>query len=289
MRQLTIVVAFTVGLHAVQLSELDAGLRRAAEYIAQYEREITAVSGEEEYVQRIPTSEPLQPGVSGSPDSFTLRRLRSHLVLIADPASGWVEFRDVFAVNGRSIRDREERLVRLFLAPGTDQRIQAERIVEESARFNLNPPRATFRRTLNVPMTALRFLRGANQSRSTFELRGKERQVGRTVLVVRFKEQALPRLIGSDEGSAATGSFWIDANSGAVMRSELEMIHEHVAAKLTVKYVEDPTVKLWVPASMEEVYTFSGRWAVLYGQTIYGQATYTNFKRFHVETSTTLK
>ncbi len=285
MRQVTIVVAFAVGLQALQASELDTVLRIAADYIFTYEREITAVSGEEDYVQRVPTFQSVQPGFSGSAESFRLRRLRSNLVLIAESTTGWVEFRDVFEVDGRPVRDRDERLVRLFATASSDQHGQAARIVEESARFNLNPPNVRLHRTLNVPMTALRFLRAANQSRSTFELRGKERHNGRSVVVVRFREQAMPRLIGSNEASAAKGSFWIDEQTGAVIRSELELIHQRVAAKLTVEYAEHPTIKLWLPASMEEVYTITSGGSA----TIFGKASYTNFKRFKVETSATVK
>jgi hypothetical protein len=285
MRQLTIVLALTLGLPAfASQSEVENVLRTASDYIAQYERDITAVSAEEDYIQRVATDESPRAGVSGSVQSLSVRRLRSHLVLIAEPATGWVEFRDVFEVDGRLVRDRHERLVRLFLTPGSDQQAQAGRIVAESARFNLNPPRVNFRRTLNVPMTALRFLRGANQPRSTFELRGSEQQDGRTLSVVRFKEQSMPRLIGSDEGSAAQGTFWIDSRTGAVTKSELEMLHQRVAAKLTVKYAEHPTEKLWLPKSMEEIYTIA-----LTQATVFGQATYSNFKRFRVETTTSIK
>jgi hypothetical protein len=271
MRQLAMVLALTMGLSLSRQSELDKTLRTAADYIANYEREITAVSADEDYDQRIPAQK-------------RQRRLRSHLVFVAEPATGWVEFRDVFEVGGKPIRDREDRLVRLFLTPGSDQQFQAAQIVEESARFNINPG---FRRTLNVPMTALRFLRAANQSRSTFELHDKDRQNGRTVLVVRFKEHAMPRLIASNEGTPAKGQFWIDATTGAVTRSELEMIHDRVAGKLTVKYAEHPTAKLWLPEWMDEVYTFGT--VGLRNATIYSHATYANFKRFKVETSTTVK
>jgi hypothetical protein len=274
MRQVAIALLFTIGLQIVPASELDAVLQRAADYIATYEREITAVSADEDYDQRIPIEK-------------KQRRLRSHLVLVDEPATGWVEFRDVFEVDGKPVRDREERLVRLFLTPRNDQLIQAAQIVEESARFNISPGRGTFRRTLNVPMTALRFLRAANQSRSTFELHGKDRQNGRSILVVRFKEQAMPRLIASNEGSPAKGQFWIDSTTGAVIRSELEMIHDRVAGKLTVKYADHATVKLWLPEWMDEVYTFGT--VGLRNATIYSHATYANFKRFKVETSTTLK
>jgi hypothetical protein len=75
MRQLTLVLGLTIGLPLLQQSELEAVLRTAADYIAQYEREITAVSAEEDYVQRAPTDQGSRPGVTGSAESLTVRRL----------------------------------------------------------------------------------------------------------------------------------------------------------------------------------------------------------------------
>ena len=71
MRQLTLVLAFTMGLPLLRQSELEAVLRAAADYIAQYKRRITAVSAEEDYVQRVPTHEGSLPNVAGPTESLT--------------------------------------------------------------------------------------------------------------------------------------------------------------------------------------------------------------------------
>ena len=86
-------------------------------------------------------------------------------------------------------------MVRRFSTGGQWQ--QARRIADEGARFNLSPQRFAFNRTLNVPMTALRFLRRPNQHRSTFRVD----RVEPSRVVLRFKEEATPRLIGSEDGA----------------------------------------------------------------------------------------
>ena len=60
--------------------------------------------------------------------------LRSDVLVIANQATGWVVFRDVFEVDGKAQRDRDERLMKLFLKPDADTFRQAQRIAEESAR-----------------------------------------------------------------------------------------------------------------------------------------------------------
>ena len=141
--------------------------------------------------------------------------------MIANAERGWIEFRDVFEVNGQRVRDHDDRIAQLFLKPNPTAREQADKIVAESARFNLNPAGISFERTLNIPLEALRFLRKANQSRSRFELAGEERLGNSTVVVVKFREQAMPRLISSPLDAAASGRFWIQPASGAIVRSVL--------------------------------------------------------------------
>ena len=122
-------------------------LAAAADYMAQYEQGVVAGVAQEDYRQRVYSA------------TRPTRQLRSDLVMIADANRGWIEFRDVFEVDGRAVRDHDDRLAELFLKPNPNARQQAARIVEESARFNLNPPGISFERTLNIPLEALRFLR----------------------------------------------------------------------------------------------------------------------------------
>ena len=208
-----------------------------------------------------------------------VRHLRSDMLILAVEHAGWVELRDTFEVDGNRVRDRDERISKLFMKPNPDAIQQAQRIALEGARFNISPRTFALNRTLNVPLTALRFLRGPNQDRSTFQLN----HVEPSRIILKFKEHAKPRLIASDDGSAATGSFTIEPTSGRVLESELQLATRRVAGKFSVVYAEQPALKLWLPASMTESYTFGGASAMLDGR-----ATYSNFRVFRVETSTVI-
>jgi VWFA-related protein len=264
---------------------LQALLRRAASYLAQYEREVPAVVSEEEYNQRAGTG----PGTR-----LETRRLRSDMLVIADQDLGWVGFRDVFEVDGGPVRDRDARLANLFLEPHADRLMQARRIAAESARFNLNTPRYDIQRTINMPMMALRFLRAENQHRSTFKHEGNKGIDGIETSLISFEERAKPRIIASEDDAAARGRFWLDA-TGRVVRSELSFetragtgvnskSRERVSLRSLIKvsYGEEPRLKLWMPLSMEERYYIGG-------VNLEGNATYSNFRRFKVDTSTTMK
>ncbi len=254
-----------------QAPGLDPSLQAAASYVAAYERDVTAVVAQETYTQRI-----IAEG--------RIRRLKSDLVIVAEPSGGWVEFRDVYEVDDRPVRDRDERIVRLFMQPSSDRHAQARQIVEESARFNISPQRAAFSRTINVPLTALRFLRSQNQSRSTWEV-SSARVDGRDLVMLRFKERAVPRLIGSNEGTPATGAFWIDPSLGVIVKSELAMSHERIVANIVVQYARNEKLNLWLPDSMDESYNIRvGR----VGR-VDGRALYSNYRQFTVETSTSVK
>ena len=261
-----------------QAPQLPDILSRAAAYLERYEQQIPAVIAQEDYLQSF-------GGINGLTDrARTVRRLRSDLLILADD-TGWVEFRDAYEVDGKQVRDRDDRLMRLFMQPNPDSRVQAGRIVQESARFNLEVPRLRFKRTLNVPMTALRFLRRENQSRSAFTLGKIERRGGREVATVRFSEETQPPLIGSNEPVRTEGSFMVDAEAGRVLKSVLSVSGSSVAATITVDFAEQSTLGLWLPAAMQESYAFRTTMTV----NIDGRATYSNYRQFKVDTSVTIK
>jgi hypothetical protein len=258
--------SFGVAPQPPQAPEVDSVLRAAGRYLDAYERDITAVIAQEDYLQRVLTK-------------ARVRRLRSDLLIISDEHVGWVEFRDTFEVDGTRVRDRDQRIAQLFMKPNPNALQQARRIANEGARFNLSPERFAFNRTLNVPMTALRFLRKANQDRSVFRVD----RVEPSGVVLRFKEEARPRLIATEDGAAASGSFTIDLDSGRVVRTEFTLPSRRVIGRFTVEYAEQPALKLWLPASMVESYTFPSG-----ASPMDGRATYSNFRMFRVETSTTI-
>jgi len=76
-------------------------LAKAVDYVAGYQRQYSMLVAEERHVQRTRTEQ---------------QTLRSDVLLVRPPGlDAWVSFRDVFEVNGRPVRDREDRLKRLFL------------------------------------------------------------------------------------------------------------------------------------------------------------------------------
>jgi hypothetical protein len=244
-------------------------LRASGAYLAQYERDVSGIVAEEDYTQRIPAE------MGGR------RRLRSDMLVILDQTAGWLGFRDVFEVDGRSVRDRNERLARLFMKPNPNAVAQARRIVEEGSRFNLNPAGGGINRTINQPLMALKFLRAANQPRSAFTILRTRITGDRTEVLLAFEEQAKPRLIASPDNAAARGSFWIDAATGRISSSELRILTGTTRITIRVAFAEQPKMGIWLPISMEETYTSR--------PAIEGRATYSNFRQFKVETDTVIK
>ena len=101
-------------------------LDRAGRYAVEYQQRFSMLVAEEDYYQR--SERPMEagnPSRTRGPGGGELlaaghdraRRLRSDYRLVRSDEGGWLPFRDVFEVNGRRLRDREDRMVRLLLEP----------------------------------------------------------------------------------------------------------------------------------------------------------------------------
>jgi hypothetical protein len=268
------------------LAPLPDVLAKAGSYLADYQDRVTMVMLEEDYTQRR-TYTWATSNVGANAVSTESKRLRSDVVMSVEPGPRWVTFRDVFEVDGRAVRDRDERLAKLFLAP-TDQTVdQAGRILAEGARFNIYPQ---LNRTLNVPFTTLVFLLTAHQPRSTFTIDGTETVGGQPTVVLRFVEHGTPRILKSDDGAAARGTFWIEPMSGRVLRSELVFTSSgkgigSVTATIRVTYAQESRTGLWLPTVMDERYAFAN----LATSIITGTARYSNARQFAVDTNSNVK
>ena len=259
---LAVVAAVALPTAQTQEPALDHVLRAVGGYLGAYEQNL-AIVGQEDYLQQISTAR---------------RTLRSDILFMQDDVFGWVEFRDVAESDGVSVRDREARLLALFTKPNPDRLKQAQRIVAEGARFNLDPAEIRLNRTINLPLTALRFLRAAEQHRSSFRVVEWDRQTDLVTLT--FVEQRRPRLIGTPDQSACRGQFEIDRVSGRVVASRLTVQSGRTFATIVVKFSHDGKIGIWLPRSMEEQYSgaFSGF--------IRGLAHYSHYRQFRVETHT---
>jgi hypothetical protein len=263
----------------VRLVRLDRLLAMGAAHVAEYGRGLSNVVAQEDY-QQIVRSDPIQG-----------RRTRADMIMFDVTGDGWwVPFRDVFEVDGRTVRERDDRLARLaaVFTSDADAVAQARVISEESARFNLGGFDVS--RTINTPMTTLAFLAAANHSRSTFRVDGTDVIGGVSCSVVSFTETRAPSLIESVEGTVeAGGRFWIDPVSGRVLRAELQavttLIQDRgtlVRGRIVTTYAEHARLGIWVPVRMDEHYDIV-RGPVT--RAIDGRADYSNFRRFGVTTS----
>lgn len=255
---------------------LDAVIARATDYVISYWHEVSSVVSEEEYRQEV---EPIVTGWMRSvgPQS---RKLVSDFLLVKIPgeAAGWLPFRDVFEVDGAPVRDRQDRLVKLFIEAPSEAIENANRVWEESARYNIGP----IYRNLNVPTLPLMFLVPPHVRTVTFRKKGEATLDGLRAWVVEYREQGRPTLIRTTRADAdvpASGEFWVDPASGRVLKTVLAA----GTAKVTVTYRPRPeTMGLWMPVEMRESYGHPTA-------TVTGTATYSKFRRFQVLTEESLK
>lgn len=266
--------------------DLATVLQRAGAYVTRFYEQLSAIVAEEDYRQK------WDRGVVGFGPKIDRRRLRSDLALLRPVGSDdWLQSRDVFEVDGAPVRDREERLTRLFLEPSPNLDAQIGRIKSESARYNLGD----IERNLNTPLFALQILLPRQQTRFKFK-RARDRDVATIhlapdeagvfhasteVWAIDYDEVGHPTLIRTGQPSPtkdlpAHGRFWVEPQTGRVLMTELRAGNRDVHGTIDVSYQSEPLLGVFVPIEMREEYA-DGR-----GSHITGIATYGKFRQFQV-------
>jgi len=135
-------MAIAVPSHAQEPS-LPTVLERAGAYVLEFQRQLSGIVAEERYVQEVLTFTKRRGCPADATYSSILRcqgqvlspvrkELRSDLLLVRPAgARSWTEFRDVFEADGVPVRDRTERLTKLFLDGSAADRDQVGRILDE--------------------------------------------------------------------------------------------------------------------------------------------------------------
>lgn len=260
-------------------------LARAANYVSDFNRELSGIVAEERYIQT------WVRGKRSLDSGPTRRQLVSDVMLVRPaPSDDWVQYRDVFEVDGAPIRDRQERLTRLFLEPSPSAAAQAARIQEESSRHNIGD----IPRTLNTPLFALQFLSLAHQPRFRFT-RSRNRaaavnsegaadstafRVSAEIWVIQYEEVQSPTFVGTADGRdvRARGRFWIEPATGRILMSELIVGDRERSGKVDVSYQSEPLLGLLVPIEMRELYEQRR-----HRSRIEAVATYGRFRQFQVQ------
>lgn len=278
--------ASIVAVPQAQAVTLEAVIAKATAYVATFVDRFSNVVTEERYRQVV-----RRPGrASGGPQASSVpgaagdaiviperREFRADLIITEDrTAFGWIMLRDVFEVDGKPVRDRTERLTQLLAEPGADARVRALKIADESARFNIGPGV----RTTNTPELSILFLQASLQPRFTFTLGSPDASMGQRVWVVNFRERTRPTLVRGDKDTdlPAAGRFWIDADSGQVLKTELDLRPTAGRWTLTTVFKPDEQLGIAVPVEMREYY-------LLWSTEMTGTATYDRFRTFGVRTN----
>ena len=258
---------------SAQQPKLDQVLARLGMYLTAYEHRFSLVVAEERYQQSVDIA-PDVPTVNVPRDTPVLpvghedRSLRSDYALTrASDKEAWVGYRDTFEVDGRPVRDRDDRLQRTLTGGGA---VSAARIAEESSRFNLG----LIERNINVPTLVLEMLHPRNQPRFSFSKSGDETIATTPTWRVDFKERDRPTFIRNTNGRdrPSRGSIWVDPATGAVWRTTLAW-ESQPSGTITVTYGHVPNVDVLVPLTMTERYRAGTA-------TITGDAAYSNYRQF---------
>ena len=274
-----------------QQHDLADVLRRAGSYVEEFQRQLSGIVAEETYLQEVV---PFLGMNARGRVRFQRRRLRSDLLLLRpEGAVTWVQFRDVFDVDGRPVRDREERLTTLFLDNGLSSAERVRQIRAESARYNIGGIRTDHERPgasagcartpepAQVPVHRRRRRRQGRAGKRNNGLPSTPNfRVTAEVWIVKFEERQGPTLIHTQDGGDifSRGRFWIEPDTGRVLMSELIAEDRRVRGELLVSYQSEPLLGFLVPIELRERYSEAG-----YTATITGEATYSNFRRFQVD------
>jgi hypothetical protein len=267
---------------------LDDVLAKAAVYVGRYQQQLRGLVAEETYRQNLMSTAPgrsIGPGAR-SRQSREGRELKSDLLLVKlSDSDFWMQFRDVFEVDRKPVRDRDQRLYKLFVEARSDARAQADSIQQESARYNLGP----LMRTINVPIMALLFLERSTQSTVRFE-QGKAGNVRRfdgladagAVWMIEFRETQKGTMVkgANNKDIPSHGRLWLDSTNGRVLQTELISEDTDLRAEIDVTYKAESGLDVLVPGEMREIYTIRRN-----DTRIDGRATYGRFRQFTVTTT----
>ncbi len=258
-------------------------LSSAMRYVMNYEQQFALLVSEEHYVQEL--QRPPNPGDNLSRSNpgggmraggaMNVQSIKSDFLLVqlGMDGEGWMPFRDAYEVKGKKLRNRDERLLKLFLDNDKEAFDKAQRFNEASTKHHLG----NVARTINIPTLGMMLLHPRVNERFEFTDGGEEVINGRVLRKAIYREAARPTLIKTTRGRdlALTGLIWIDPFSGAVVKSEMNAADPAVRCQVVVTFRRDDALEMWVPDRMEEYYK-----AALAVDDILATATYTNVRKY---------
>src|SRR5688500_6796945 len=139
-------------------------LSSAMRYAMNYEQRFALLAADETYVQEL--LRPPNPGDNLSLShpgggmrgggTMNLQTIKSDylLVQLGGDGEGFMPFRDTYEVKGRKLRERNDRLLKLFTSNDKSRFEKAAELSSDSAKYNVG----NVARTINIPLLAMMFL-----------------------------------------------------------------------------------------------------------------------------------
>jgi hypothetical protein len=256
-------------------------LERAAAYVADFHRQLSSIVAEERYVQDWKT---VWAGKRQGVTNLGHRELRSDLLLLKTfDAHDWLQYRDVYDVDGTAVRDRQERVAELFRDDSASSAALMRKILDDSARYNIGD----IVRNVNTPLFPLKYLLASNQRRFTFKRtpdatssptttdpdQAGAFRVSTEVWAIAYQEKKSDTMIRTElrRDFPSRGRFWIEPATGRVLMSELMLENRHIKAAIDVSYQSEPLLGLLVPIEMRERYEGARLHSVIECRAIYGK------------------
>src|SRR6185503_785615 len=167
---------------------------------------LSNVVAEETYVQKITNPSRKRELVS------------DYLLVRVKDTQEWTGFRDVFSVDGKPVRDRQQRLALLFLETPNSAFEQASKIAREGARHTLSNIG-----TINDPLLPLAFLQPKYSSHFRFLAPRPDKKMGPDIWFFQYQEFVSPTILKGDANRdiPARGRYWVDASTGRIVKTEL--------------------------------------------------------------------
>ena len=199
--------------------------------------------------------------------------------LVAD--LGWVRLagvheaigvRDVFEVDGRAVHgETTRRLLTLLHGQAHGTVAEAEALLDESTHYNL----ADSSRNINLPTFAFFLLHPGLQPRFSWKRR---EHTDEGIWVFSFKEKGRPTVVRTSQGKPvySEGRVWIDARTGIVQRTRIELHFDRVEYRMEVAFEPVAAIGFTLPVRLHESYRTPS-------SDVEGTSTYSHYRRFTTE------
>lgn len=237
-------------------------MARAGAFVARYTDELPRLVATETLTQDVtgPIVRPLEQTHRQSVAEF------GWVAVPGEPEA--IGVRDVIEVDGRPVGSERARLVDLLHGSEGARWSQARVLLEEGARYNLVPGSRNF----NLPTVVMFFLHPDRRTRFSWT---RQSLASAPVWELEFRERSRQTVIRKGDGRpiVSRGRVWIEAATGAILRTDLELEFDDVAYALTTRFEHVAALDLVLPTRLDERYTTPD-------EIVTGAATYTNYRRF---------